>query len=236
MIAAIGGAFVAAIDYRKLELGTNLTEVEAIAEEAIARGRLLGAERDRAAGEARALDARRLALIDAGRAMLETCENVLLAPEELSLDQAIDIVLRAGQRSILGAIDFEQGEYWAVSVFRVVDAELRRVVALRPDPLDEQVDGRTWRRGEGFAGMAWQHESEVIIPTAPSRRSRPPTRCRRTSRRIATRSGTAPSPWFPFRSGRTTLSGARWRYRASGSDASGRCRAMIAARTSKRFN
>lgn len=163
VIAAIGGAFVAAIDYRKLELGTNLTEAEAIAEAAIERGRALEGERDHLAADARALDLRRLALIDAGSAMLEACEGALLTPD-LSLEQAIDTVLRAGQRSVLGAIDFEQGEYWAVSVFLAEGEELRRIVALRPDPLDEQVDGRTWRRGEGFAGMAWQHGDEVIIP------------------------------------------------------------------------
>ncbi len=163
VVAAIGGLFVAAIDYRKLELGTNLTEAEAIAEQAIAHGRASEAERDRVVAEARLLDARCLALIDAGSAMFEACENALNA-EDLSLEEAIDTMLRAGQRDILGAIEFDAHEYWAVSVFRVDKAELRRVVALRPNSVEERVEGRSWQRGEGFAGMAWHHDDDVIIP------------------------------------------------------------------------
>lgn len=112
--------------------------------------------------DAEALDQRRLAMIDAGRAMLEACENALLVCD-LSLADAIDMTLRAGQRMLINAIDFDREEYWAISIFQVEGDELQRVVAIRPDPLQERAAGRTWKRGEGFAGMAWLRNTEVII-------------------------------------------------------------------------
>jgi hypothetical protein len=108
------------------------------------------------------LDGRRLALIDAGQAMLEASENALIAPG-LAVEDAIEMALRAGQRMLVNAIDFGRDEYWAVSVFRVEGDELRRIVALRPNPLEERAEGRTWRRGQGFVGMAWLRSSEIII-------------------------------------------------------------------------
>lgn len=122
-------------------------------------------ERDtllRQKAEAEELDGCRLALIDVGKVFLETCENVL-ATCDLSLADAVDTMLRAGQASMLAAIDFDRGEYWAVSIFQVQGEELERIAALRPNSLEESIAGRSWRRGEGFAGVAWQHESEVII-------------------------------------------------------------------------
>lgn len=125
-------------------------------------------ERDRLAArqaEMETRDSRRLALIDASKAMMEACENALGA-EGLAIEDAIDTVLRAGQHATLHAIDFGGGEYWAVSIFQVDGDELRRVVALRPDTLEERIDGRSWRRGEGFVGMAWLRDAEVVISDA----------------------------------------------------------------------
>ena len=122
-------------------------------------------ERDavlRQLADSEALDRRRLALIDASKAMLEACESGLLAPD-IDLDSAIDMMLRAAQQPLMNAIDFERDEYWAVSIFKIDGEEMRRVVALRPAPLEERVEGRSWRKGEGFVGVAWQRRNEVII-------------------------------------------------------------------------
>lgn len=166
VVAALGGGLVAAIDYRKLELGANLTEAEAIAEEAITRGQALEQERDRARIDADALDRKRLALIDANRTMREALEQVLLVPEA-TLDQAASAMLQAALRFLVASVGFEADEEWAISVFQVQGerdgAVLRRIAAVRADRLTERLDARSWGRNEGVVGAAWVGERDVII-------------------------------------------------------------------------
>lgn len=109
-----------------------------------------------------ALDRRRLALIDAGATMLDTCE-IVLGINDLSLEEAIETTLNSARRSLITAIDFGREEYWAVSIFRRVGDELSRIVALRADPLDDKPAGRSWAKGEGYVGVAWARDGEVII-------------------------------------------------------------------------
>lgn len=166
VVAALSGGFVAAIDYRKLELGANLTEAEAVAEDAIARGRAVERERDGIRTEAEALDRKRLALIDANRTMRKALEQVLLVPEA-TLDQAANAMLQAALRFLVASVGFDQDEEWAISIFQVQgegeDAVLRRIAAARADRLTERLDARSWKRNDGFVGAAWVGRRDVII-------------------------------------------------------------------------
>jgi hypothetical protein len=165
-IAAFGGGFVALLDYRKLELGTYLTEAEAIAEDAIAQGRALEAERDVARSEGETLDRRRIAYRQASNLMREAAEQSMLA-DVATLTSAADFMLKSAVVPIGAAIGFEMEERWAISIFQVQGegdtAILRRIAGLRADRLAEQAQAREWRLNEGLVGVAWHTGRDGII-------------------------------------------------------------------------
>ena len=165
-LAAFGGAFVALLDYRKLELGTFLTEAEAIAEEAIAEGRTLEVERDTTRLEGEALDRRRLAYRQASNLMREAAEQSMLA-DVATLVSAADFLLKSAVVPIGAAIGFEVDERWAISIFQVQrdgdDALLRRLAGVRAERLAEQAQAREWRLNEGLVGVAWHTGRDGII-------------------------------------------------------------------------
>ena len=157
-LAAVGTLFVARFDFRKLELTAFVTEAEAIAEEAIAAGRLLEAQQITASE----LDIRRLALIDANTIMREALEQALLIPEA---DPAgtVDMMMEMALRHILIAVGFVMEEAWAISVFQVQGDELVRIVAKRAHRVEEDKESRRWRKNQGYVGAAWARENAVIV-------------------------------------------------------------------------
>lgn len=157
-LAAVGGAFIARFDFRKLELSAFLTEAEAIAESAIAEGR----EAEGRLKAAEVLDLRRLALIDANKVMRETLEQALLIAEAEPVG-TIDMMVETALPHLLLSVGFGQDEAWVISVFQVQGDELVRVAAKRARRADEQKEARRWKKHEGFVGAAWVREDAVIV-------------------------------------------------------------------------
>lgn len=166
IVAALGGGFVALLDYRKLELGTHLTEAEAIAEDAIAAGRALEAERDAATADGEALDRRRMAYRHASNVMREAVEQSMLA-DVATLVSAADFMLKSAELAVRAAIGFETDERWAISIFQVQgqgdEAVLHRLAGMRAERLAEQAQAREWCRNEGLVGVAWHTGRDGII-------------------------------------------------------------------------
>ena len=157
-LALVGGVFVARFDFRKLELTAFLNEAESIAEAAIEEGQNLEARQL----AAEALDARRLALLDANKVMREVLEQALLLKEADPIG-TIDLMVETSLPHLLVAVGCDQDESWALSVFQVQGDELVRIVAKRALRADEQKESRRWKRNQGFVGAAWAREDAVIV-------------------------------------------------------------------------
>lgn len=111
-----------------------------------------------------ALDERRLALIDANRAMRETLEQALLVDAARPAGTAQQMLESAGLY-LIASMGFDPGEAWVLSVFQVSGAgdtaTLHRIAVLRAIPSDRAA--RSWRRNQGFVGAAWVSNRDTII-------------------------------------------------------------------------
>lgn len=120
------------------------------------------------------LDKRRRFLLLAIQQMHEAVERM---PHETPLVTVVEAMLDAGSSDLEGAIGFEAGEKWAFSIFqRQTDPDggkfevMRRIVVSFNDRQREKAreDGkpemlpRHWKKKEGFTGVCWQHDDEVI--------------------------------------------------------------------------
>jgi hypothetical protein len=120
------------------------------------------------------LDKRRRFLLLANQQMHEAVERM---PHETHLVTVVEAMLDAGSSDLEGAIGFEAGEKWAFSIFqRQCDPDgsklevMRRIVVsfndrqrekAREDSKPEMLP-RDWKKKEGFTGVCWQHDDEVI--------------------------------------------------------------------------
>lgn len=158
-VAGLAALAVAAFDCRKIELGTEVTSVQAIAEEAIAAGKAIAADRDLLQTGAEALDRRRRERLIAIEQMLQAMEAGLLQGDDAAA--IADQLLKQSIFAIRKAIDFRGYEFLTVSIFRrqTVDGRevMHRIAAQWTDPERAAAGGRDWVLGEGYTGMAWQN-------------------------------------------------------------------------------
>lgn len=167
VVAAIGivaallfGGMVGWADYRKLEISREAREAMVIAEDAIERAR----------ADAIALDeqsrrrARREERLKAGELMREAINSALASG--LLIGDALDMTLAAAKMRLVSGCGFDAAEYWAITVFAAdrSDTEMVKVAALWNDVTASAQPSRSWRRGEGFTGMAWQGGGPVVVP------------------------------------------------------------------------
>jgi hypothetical protein len=124
-------------------------------------------ELDRQVAEYEALDLRRRARIEAAKQMREAVEQALANAAE-SVGDAAQFLLETAIASIETAAGFDPGELWSISVFEIqgrgAAKALRRVAVARADRGSERGPPRSWRKGEGFVGVAWLNNRDVIIP------------------------------------------------------------------------
>lgn len=162
IIAAFSGVAVAAFDFKKLELGASLGKAESVAERAIAAGRAAQASLAALREERRQLDRRRVHRLTALASMREMLEQSIA--EELGTEAAASATIDVAIFDIVGAIGFEPGEYWTLSVFEIDESEGEafRIAAGWADRAGAQSDGRSWRMGEGYTGVAWRDGTEII--------------------------------------------------------------------------
>jgi hypothetical protein len=162
LVAVLSGMAVAAFDFRKLELTTSLGKAEDVAERAIAAGRSAVGNLDAARGEWRARDRRRVHRLTALASMREMIEQAMV--NTLDTATAAEVAINVALFDIVGAIGFEPGEYWTLSVFEIDASEdmAFRIAAGWADRAGEEGDGRSWRAGEGYTGMAWRDGAEII--------------------------------------------------------------------------
>lgn len=184
LLTFVGGLAVAAGEYRKLELSTDIANVENIAAQAILRSRSGMEELEARATGLELINDRQTrqiaaiaALHDAASRVDETCMQVDLAAQQLIDSAALEIG---------SAIGFEGGEYFTFSVFMIdhIQQEAVRIAARWADPNGEKADARnTWLSGEGYTGLAWRNGTEVIetdcsLPDVKRRYAIPPAAMR----------------------------------------------------------
>ena len=160
--AGIGGLYMAFIDQ------DASAELEA-AREAVEKAREF---REAASDAVLAFEANSNALTRVSHlytAMLEMRSAVeqsfSVAPDDKS---AVDILLRASERSLKVAADFQMAEHWTLAIFRTeTTAEGRRqlkcIATVRSLACDLS-DARVWPEGVGAGGIALARGTEVIVP------------------------------------------------------------------------
>lgn len=161
VLAAICGALVALMDFKKLELGHEAKTALSVADEAIKLAELAQADQtivekqlSRSSEEAASFDAKRLDRIEALRLMIETVEAALLqnATPEKSAQSMLDI---AGSH-VRDAMDYTAGDFHTITIFKCCDApeEMKPIARNWTDPGASQ-GGRSWAKGEGYTGALW---------------------------------------------------------------------------------
>lgn len=166
VLAFAGTLLLARFDFRKLELTSEMVEAEAIAEEAIAIGRMLEADIRQLTEEGEAVDRRRLALRQVNDITREVAEQAAVA-EVAEFRAAAKTMLELAIIPIGTSIGFAQDERWAISIFKIEkagsDDVLRRVTGIRAERLQEQANAREWRLNEGLVGTVWATKRDAII-------------------------------------------------------------------------
>jgi GAF domain-containing protein len=158
--ALIFGGLVGWADFRKLEISREAREALTIAEDAL----------DRAAADAAALDEqsrrreRREERLRAGELMREAISLGLVSG--LMIGDALDAMLAAARLRLVSACGFDAAEYWAVTIFAVTDAgdKMGKIAALWNDVTASARPSRSWHKGEGFTGVAWQVGGPIVVP------------------------------------------------------------------------
>lgn len=157
-----GGVLVAVFDRRRTELTATARAAIEASQQFLDQRRAM----EERIGAAEALDGRRRYLLQAQQVMLEAVERM---PLETDIITVIDSMLDAGSNDLAGAIGFESGEKWTFSIFRRETDKpgspsevMRRVAFAWADRSMEKQKGREWRKKEGFTGVSWQRDDEVI--------------------------------------------------------------------------
>lgn len=158
----VGGALVAIFDRRRTKLTTSARDALDLAQafldqQATLEARIQAAE---------LLDTRRRYLLQAQQVMQEAVERI---PQGTDIKTVVEAMLDAGSADLEGAIGFDAGEKWTFSVFRREPLEeggtaevMRRIAFSWADRSSEKRIGREWRKKEGFTGVSWQRDDEVI--------------------------------------------------------------------------
>lgn len=169
-MVAVGTIFVTLFDFRRSKLTSE-------AKQALETASIYLSDRDdlqRKLENVEILDQRRRFLLIAIQQMHEAVERM---PHETALTTVIEAMLDAGSSDLEGAIGFEAGEKWAFSIFqRQPDPDggkfevMRRIVVSFNDRQREkareadkpEMQTRHWKKKEGFTGVCWQHDEEII--------------------------------------------------------------------------
>lgn len=169
-LVGVGTIFVSLFDFRRSKLTSE-------AKDALAHSANYMAEKEaleRKLANVELLDKRRRFLLFAIQQMHEAVERM---PHATPLVTVIEAMLDAGSSDLEGAIGFDAGEKWAFSIFqRQPDPDgtkgeiMRRIVVSFNDrqrekarvPERPEAQTRHWKKKEGFTGVCWQHDDEVI--------------------------------------------------------------------------
>lgn len=167
---AVGTIFVGLFDFNRSKLTTEAKAALALASDFMAGKEQLQSKVD----NVELLDRRRRFLLQAIKQMHEAVERM---PHETPLITVIEAMLDAGSSDLEGAIGFEAGEKWAFSIFqRQADPDggkfevMHRIVVSFNDRQREKarefdkpdMQTRDWKKKEGFTGVCWQHDDEII--------------------------------------------------------------------------
>lgn len=170
VMVAVGTIFVGIFDFRRSKLTTQAKEALGTAAEFLDEKNALEIK----LANVETLDRRRRFLLIAIQQMHEAIERM---PHGTPLFTVIEAMLDAGSSDLEGAIGFEAGEKWAFSIFqRVPDPDggsfevMMRKAVLFNDRRREKsyergrpaTNPRCWKKKEGFTGVAWQRDDEVI--------------------------------------------------------------------------
>ena len=122
------------------------------------------------------LDSRRRRLLEAVQVMQEAVERMSHGTD---IRTVIEAMLDAGTNDLEGAIGFDAGERWSFAIFRREPAsdsttEVMRRIAVRSaersrergtaSPGAHRANRKEWRKKEGFTGVCWQRDDDVIEP------------------------------------------------------------------------
>lgn len=169
-LIAVGTIFVSLFDFRRSKLTSEAKEALTLASGFMADKE----ELERKLDNVELLDRRRRFLLLAIQQMHEAIERM---PHATPLITVIEAMLDAGSSDLEGAIGFEAGEKWTFSVFqRMPDPDggkfevMQRIVVSFNDRQREkarevekpEMQTRHWKKKEGFTGVCWQHDDEVI--------------------------------------------------------------------------
>lgn len=169
-MVTLGGTFVTLFDRKRAKLTTEAKDALGLAADFMSEKE----ELEQRLENVEVLDRRRRFLLLAIQQMLEATERM---PHETPLVTVIEAMLDAGSSDLEGAIGFDAGEKWAFSIFqRQRDPDggkfevMRRIVVSFNDRQREkareadkpEMQTRHWKKKEGFTGVCWQHDDEVI--------------------------------------------------------------------------
>lgn len=163
-LAFAGAIFGGLLDRRKLEVTTDARALARLADDALAASEVAAIEQDAAVAAISATSERLHSRIAAQRLMREVLEQGI--EQRLAVDEIAASILDAASLSAAAAFAFAPGEEWTLSVF-TIDAgsepsRMVRIAAVWADRMAERSDGRSWVEGEGFTGVAWQRNSDVV--------------------------------------------------------------------------
>lgn len=155
IFAFVGAACVAAMDFKKIELSTQLKSFEDLADKAIQLGREVANDRKKLEEGAAVLDRRRRGRLQAIEQMLQAVEAGLLATDEPTKKATAATMLRRSITSIRNAVDYHATEFFTVSIFRCEEDRMTRIAAEWTNPELAGNGGRNWKKGQGYTGGAW---------------------------------------------------------------------------------
>ena len=160
VVALIFGGLVGWADFRKLEISREARSAMVVADNALDRADRYAAALDQQTRRKNLREER----LKAGVLFREAIATAIAS--DLGTGDAIDQMLDGAKLRLIAACDFDAAEYWAITVFALDDdgEEMEKIAALWNDATTSAQPSRTWRKGEGFTGVAWRNERPVIVP------------------------------------------------------------------------
>jgi hypothetical protein len=117
------------------------------------------------------LDTQRLQMQATFGYMLEQTEQVLAASPQPDIKSTIDSLFDLCQAELLASMGMTYADKMTISVYRVNEGsspEGSRLDILsnrKPNKAEEQdYVSRSWKKGEGYSGLAWLSANEVVVP------------------------------------------------------------------------
>ncbi len=157
--ALIFGGLVGWADFRKLEISGEARRAMTIADDALNRAGRYATALDE---QTRRRELRGDRLVE-GSVMRQAI--AIAVATGLDMGDAIDFMLDGAKLRLIAACDFEAAEYWALTVFALDEGgeQMEKIAALWNDATTSARASRTWRKGEGFTGVAWRNERPVVV-------------------------------------------------------------------------